>query len=396
MRESFTLYELQRIVAAAVEQFLPQPIWVSAEIMELKINNSGHCYIELVEQPENSSTAGGVKAQARGVIWKSRVPSLLGKFEKATGRRLAATMKVLVQVSVSYHPVYGMSLQIVDIDPTYTLGEAERLRQLTIAQLKKEGLWDKNRATRLPMVVQNVAVISSATAAGYRDFMQEIAASPYRINTTLFEAMMQGEKSEQSIMEAFEAIAACKEEFDAVAIIRGGGSICDLECFNAYHIAASIAHCPLPVISGIGHDKDISIADMVAAVPLKTPTAVAAWICNTAEQFDGRLEYAAVLLRESCTKTTQSAQLRLQQLYEQLKSGVATTLVRQKEKLASYAMLTENFAPSRVLKLGFAIAQGKAGVIRDINQIECGEQIDIEVANGSFTAQVLKKYGKES
>ncbi len=395
MRESFSLYELQRIVSAAVEQFLPQPVWVSAEIAELKVNNSGHCYIELVEKDENSSSGTQAKAQAKAVIWRSRFPSLASKFERDTGRQMCATMKVLVQVAISYHPVYGMSLQIVDIDPTYTIGEAERLRQQTIANLKAQGLWDTNRAVPVAKVVQRVAVISSATAAGYRDFMQEITASPYRIETTLFEAVMQGEKSEQSISEVFEVIVLRKDEFDAVAIIRGGGSASDLECFNSYTIAACVAKSPLPVITGIGHDKDISIVDMVAAIPLKTPTAVAAWICSTAERFDGQLEYAALLLRESCHKITQGAQIRLQQFAQQLKNGATTALAKQSHKLDAYALLAENFAPTRVLKLGFAIARGKGCIIRSIDQIECGEHIDIEVANGSFTAQVVKKYDKE-
>ena len=187
MRESFTLYELQRIVGAAIEQFLPSPVWVSAEIVELKLNSTGHCYLELVEREQNSVSGSTAKAQARAVIWRSRYPQLARKFETATGRGLAAAMKVLVQVSVSYHPLYGMSLQITDIDPAYTLGEAERQKQLTIARLKSEGVWDKNRAVTVSRIVQRVAVISSATAAGYRDFMNEIASSPYRIHTTLVE-----------------------------------------------------------------------------------------------------------------------------------------------------------------------------------------------------------------
>lgn len=333
MRESFTLYELQRIIGAAIEQFLSKPVWVSAEVAEIKLNASGHCYLELVERDKESASGKAAKAQSRAVIWKSHYLRLAAKFESATGRALSAGMKILVEVAVNHHPVYGLSLQITDIDPTYTLGDIERQREITIAQLKADGVWDMNREVAIPRVVQRVAVISSATAAGYQDFMQEIARTAYRIETTLFEATMQGAGSEQSIADALTAIAEREEEFDAVAIIRGGGSTTDLECFNAYLTALCVAQFPLPVLTGIGHDKDVSIVDMVAAVPLKTPTAVAAWICNTAEHFDGELEYAAVVLRESCHKVTQAAAARLDNYTEQLRQFSKMSLVRQREKL---------------------------------------------------------------
>ena len=395
MRESFTLYELQRIIGAAVEQFLPHPVWVSAEIAELKTNRSGHCYLELIERDEQSQSGSGAKAQVRAVIWKNLFPRLATKFEQATGQPLTSSLKVLVEVSVSHHPVYGLSLQITDIDPTYTIGEAERQRQITISQLKADGVWDMNREVAIPRVVQHVAVISSATAAGYRDFMQEITSSPYDIHTTLFEATMQGEGCEQSVMAAMMAVAERSDEFDAVAIIRGGGSTSDLECFNSYLISLCVAQFPLPVLTGIGHDKDVSVVDMVAAVPLKTPTAVAAWICATAERFDGELEYAALMLRDSCRKASHNAELRMERLSEQLRRVVETTLIRQAERLDGFSMLIDNFAPARLLELGFAVARGQSGAIRSINEVETGEDITIEVADGEIRATIVEKYGKE-
>ena len=396
MRESFTLYELQRIIGAAVEQFLPLPVWVSAEISELKVNSSGHCYMELVEREQSRGSGSNAKAQARAVIWKSRYPYLAGKFEAATGRALAAAMKVLVEVTVTHHPLYGLSLQITDIDPFYTIGEAERQRQITIDKLKSEGVWDINRGISFPRVVQRVAVVSSATAAGYRDFMQHIEGSPYRISTTLFEATMQGESSEQSVVDALMAIAERESEFDAVAIIRGGGSVADLECFNSYLTALCVAQFPLPVLSGIGHDKDVSIVDMVAAMPLKTPTAVAAWICDRAAAFDGELEYYAVLLRESCTKVTQTAGLRLTQQLDLINRAAQSAIVRQREKLAAYTMIVENFSPSRLLKLGYAVARTESGkVVRTTTDCAIGERITIEVTDGHFVAEVVDRYGKK-
>ena len=395
MRESFTLYELQRIIGAAVEQFLPHPVWVSAEIAELKTNRSGHCYLELIERDEQSQSGSGAKAQVRAVIWKNLFPRLATKFEQATGQPLTSSLKVLVEVSVSHHPVYGLSLQITDIDPTYTIGEAERQRQITISQLKADGVWDMNREVAIPRVVQRVAVISSATAAGYRDFMQEIASSPYDIHTTLFEATMQGEGCEQSVMAAMMAVAERSDEFDAVAIIRGGGSTSDLECFNSYLISLCVAQFPLPVLTGIGHDKDVSVVDMVAAVPLKTPTAVAAWICATAERFDGELEYAALMLRDSCRKASHNAELKIERLSEQLRRAVETTLIRQAERLDGFSMLIDNFAPARLLELGFAVARGQSGAIRSVEEVETGEDITIEVADGEIRATIVEKYGKE-
>ena len=393
MRESFTLYELQRIIGAAIEQFLAKPVWVSAEIAEIKLNASGHCYLELVERDKDSASGKAAKAQSRAVIWKSHYPRLAAKFEGATGRALSAAMKILVEVAVSFHPVYGLSLQITDIDPTYTLGDIERQKEITIARLKADGVWDMNRELSVPRVVQRVAVVSSATAAGYRDFMQELALSPYNIHTTLFEATMQGEGSEQSIADALAAIAEREEEFDAVAIIRGGGSTTDLECFNAYLTALCVAQFPLPVLTGIGHDKDVSIVDMVAAIPLKTPTAVAAWICNTAERFDGELEYAAVVLRESCHKVTQAAATKLDHYASQLKQNTKIALMRQSEKLDSYAMLTKNFAPARLLELGFAVARGEKGVIRSTTDVTVGDVITIDVADGRLKAEIVEKNG---
>ena len=393
MRESFTLYELQRIIGAAIEQFLAKPVWVSAEIAEIKLNASGHCYLELVERDKDSASGKAAKAQSRAVIWKSHYPRLAAKFEGATGRALSAAMKILVEVAVSFHPVYGLSLQITDIDPTYTLGDIERQKEITIARLKADGVWDMNRELSVPRVVQRVAVVSSATAAGYRDFMQELALSPYNIHTTLFEATMQGEGSEQSIADALAAIAEREEEFDAVAIIRGGGSTTDLECFNAYLTALCVAQFPLPVLTGIGHDKDVSIVDMVAAIPLKTPTAVAAWICNTAERFDGELEYAAVVLRESCHKVTQAAATKLDHYASQLKQNTKIALMRQSEKLDSYAMLTKNFAPTRLLELGFAVARGERGVIRSAADVAVGDRITIDVADGTLKAEIVEKNG---
>ena len=289
--QHITLRELQRRVKSALEGQFALPLWVSAEISEIKVNYSGHCYLELVEKGGDN---GVPTAQARAVVWRSNYPRIAGYFEAETGQRLAAGIKILAKALVTYHELYGFSLQITDIDPSYTLGDMERQRQQTIAQLQQEGVWDMNREAPMPAVVQRVAIVSSANAAGYQDFCKELARSPYRFELTLFDAFMQGEAAEESIIEALCNVAARPEKFDAVVLIRGGGSRSDLNCFNAYRLCAHVAQFPLPVVTGIGHDKDTSVADMVAHTALKTPTAVAGWLVERMAETDGWLDCAAL------------------------------------------------------------------------------------------------------
>ena len=416
-RKYITLSELQSHIASALCDALPLPLWVSAEIAEMKVNYSGHCYLELVEKPAGTEADGVAKAQARGVIWRSAYPRIAAYFEQESGRRLAAGMKILAKATVNYHPLYGLSLQITDIDPAYTIGDMERQKQQTIAQLQRDGVWDMNRETPMPEVVQRIAVVSSASAAGYRDFMRETGKSPYRFRIELFEAVMQGTASERSIIDALSAVAAREEEFDAVAIIRGGGATSDLNCYNSYLLASYVAQFPLPVLTGIGHDKDVSVADMVAHTMLKTPTAVAAWLNERAADFDGALEYAAVRLRESCARTTHRHTLRLQSLAGEIRSrarlrfsdaaarttaaetalrqSATDTLRRETQRIASLAALAEGYAPERIMRLGFAVARAGGQVLRSIETVKTNDKIELEVADGTIIATVIGTTGKE-
>lgn len=404
-----SLSDLQLQIATTLETALPLPVWVSAEIAELKVNYSGHCYLELIEKDERSAS-GAAKAQARGVIWRSAYGRLAPHFEQATGRALSAGMKVLIKVLVSYHPVYGLSLQITDIDPTYTVGDMERRKREIIARLQSEGVWDVNRSRPLPAVVQRVAVISSRSAAGYRDFMRELDGSIYAIHTELFDAVMQGGESERSIAEAFALIEERRKEFDAVAIIRGGGSTGDLDCFNAYLTAALTARCSLPVLSGIGHDKDVSVVDMVACVHLKTPTAVAVWLCDRAAMADAECERAALLLRQLCIQTTHRAELRLQlfdstlkstveravaeqrnkiaALGDALRSGAKSALQRERQRSEALGRMVENYAPEHILQLGFAVIQAGGVAVGRSAGLTTGDEIKIRMADGTLSATV--------
>ena len=387
-KSHITLAQLQGRISIALADALPLPVWVCAEVADIKINASGHCYIELIEKNEKT---GATEAQARATIWRSQVMNTVGSFEQESGQRLAKGMKILFKATVSHHAVYGMSLQIQQIDALHTIGDMERRKQLCIEQLQKEGVWDMNRAQQMPIVVERVAVISSATAAGYQDFMNELARSAYRIKSELFEATMQGESCDESIVAALYAIAERAEEFDAVAIIRGGGSTSDLECYNSYHLAFAVTQMPLPILTGIGHDKDTSVTDMVAHTMLKTPTAVAQWIDQRAADFDGALEYCAITLRDICRQTTHAATLRLEQMATDVRHLVERTLQGESQRLDGLQSLVENFAPERIFRLGYAIARKEGKALASVEGIEVGDTIDISLADGSLNAKIVEK-----
>ena len=385
--QHITLSQLQGRISIALADALPLPVWVSAEVADIKINASGHCYIELIEKNEKT---GATEAQARATIWRSQVMSTVGRFEHETGQRLTKGMKILFKTAVQHHAVYGLSLQIQQIDSLHTLGDMERRRQMTIEQLQKEGVWDLNRSQQMPLVVQRVAVISSATAAGYQDFMKELGRSAYRIETELFEAIMQGEKCDESIVAALYTVAERKEEFDAVAIIRGGGSTSDLECYNSYLLAFAVTQFPLPVLTGIGHDKDTSVTDMVAHTPLKTPTAVAAWIDQKAADFDGALEYCAITLRDICRQSTHSAALRLENFSAEVRHLAERALQGEAQKLDGLQQLVENFVPERIFRLGYAIARKEGKALASVEGLEVGDTIDISLADGDINAVIAQ------
>lgn len=408
--EYITLRELQRMVRLTLDERFALPVWVSAEISELKVNYSGHCYLELVEKGGDN---GVPTAQARAVIWRSHFARIAGYFEAQTGEPLAPGIRILAKVHVTYHELYGFSLQITDIDPAFTLGDMELQRQQTIARLQEEGVWEMNRETPLPQVVQRIAVVSSAHAAGYQDFCKELERSPYRFTVRLFDAFMQGEAAEASVVDALCRVAARPEQFDAVVLIRGGGSRSDLNCFNAYRLCAHVAQLPLPVITGIGHDKDTSVADLVAHTALKTPTAVAGWLVERMAQAEGWLDGAALGLHEAAAGMLRASEvrlerlsgevgrlsadlltrqrLRLEHLAEQLPEAANRLLENQRKRLEHAAELVAGRAPEAILRLGFAIVRTPDGTLATAAGVEAGQHIGIEVADGQIRATVNEK-----
>lgn len=292
---TYRLSELNAAVRETLELTFPDAVWVIAEIAEARSNPKGHCYLELVEKRDST-----IIAQMKAAIWSYTYRSLAPRFEKATGERLRAGMQVLLSVSVTFHEVYGLSLNVRDIDPTYSLGEMARRKRETIERLKKEGLTDLNKSLPLPLVPQKIAVISSSTAAGYGDFVNHLEQNSggYRVYHALFQSTLQGQEAEASILASLGEIRKKAERFDAVVIIRGGGSQLDLSCFDSYTLAAEVARFPIPVITGIGHERDDTVIDLVAHTKLKTPTAVAEFLLSGMRTFEDRVAAARRKLTE--------------------------------------------------------------------------------------------------
>ena len=286
---TYTLAELQQEIKERLSESFPFAVWIVAEINTLTHHKSGHCYMELVQK---SKTSNSIIAQARATVWANKFSFISAYFESETDRELAVGMNVMLQVAITYHEVYGMSLNVLGINPTYTIGDVERAKKEIIDRLINEGVFDMNKTQTLSPVIQNIAVISSSTAAGYGDFVNHLETNMYgyHINVTLYEAAMQGESTEQSVLDALNRIGDKYENYDAVAIIRGGGSKNDLSWFDNYNIAYMVTQFPLPVISGIGHERDESIVDMVAHTRMKTPTAVANFIIDYNAQFEEQVD----------------------------------------------------------------------------------------------------------
>lgn len=429
-RSYITLSQLQGRIRQVLAGSFATPVWITAEIGELKVNQrSGHCYMQLVEKGGRN---GVPQAQAQAVVWAGQWGMLSSLFEASTGRAPGAGMNVLLCVQVGYHELYGLSLRVVDIDPLYTMGDMLRQRMETIARLREDGVFDLNRTLAMPEVIQRVAVVSSPTAAGYRDFMKELSAAPYAIRAELFEALMQGHGAESSIISALERIADRAEEFDAVAVIRGGGSQSDLSFLDSYLISYHIAQFPLPVIAGLGHDKDRSVVDLVAAVSLKTPTAVAAWIVDRAEEFEGRvvraagevgaaavrilgqrkrgLEACGVLIgerangavarlrwrTESCSERLRGASARVLDLRRcalddaerRLRESPERALAGLRGRLEQAGRLVAAMDPANVLARGYAVVRLGGRALRSPDEVSCGDVVEVTLRDGMMKAKV--------
>jgi exodeoxyribonuclease VII large subunit len=297
MPERLTLTELQLLIRDSLYLSLPQMFWVSAEISEFTVNASGHCYLELIEKHPDDKN---LRARIRAIIWNSRFGFIRSYFENITGETLKAGLKILIRAKIEYHEVYGLSLVINDIDPAFTMGEMAVKRQLIIRRLEEEGVFTLNRELEFPALPQRIAVISSRNAAGYTDFINHLNNNSfgYVFYTALIDTPMQGTETEQGVLKSLDKIAEHADLFDLVAIIRGGGSQTDLSWFDNYDIAYHVTQFPMPVLTGIGHEKNLSVTDMVAHRSLKTPTAVADFIIDGMNMAENRLIELSTGLRD--------------------------------------------------------------------------------------------------
>lgn len=348
MTEKFSLSEIQNIIRDSLYLALPDFYWVMAEISEVKENYAGHCYLELIEkQPDDKN----VRARIRATIWSNRYRFLKSLFLNITGDSLREGMKVLVKAKVEYHEIYGLSLNITDIDPSFTMGEMAMKKQLVIRRLEEEGVFTMNQELDFPVLPQRIAIISSANAAGYADFVNHLKNNQggYVFYTALFEAAMQGSETEDSVVNALNRIAEHQNMFDVVSIIRGGGSVSDLSWFDSYKIAYYITQFPIPIIAGIGHEKDVSVTDLVACKTFKTPTATADFLIDCMTDADSRItelrtmitDTSKVILEEnryrleaSRMKLVPVSRLLISDLKEQLNSGMIELVSRGKDLLS--------------------------------------------------------------
>jgi exodeoxyribonuclease VII large subunit len=317
--DHLSLIELNKLIQDTIKTNLEPSYWIVAEIGELTVTQKGHCYLELLQNEQNN-----VVAKVRATIWSYTYRNLSTWFQGITGQPLAEGMKILANVKINLHELYGFSLNIQDIDASYTIGERERIRQEIINKLVSDGVFDMNKELALPLVPQKVAVISSPTAAGYGDFIQHLEENQYgyRVDTTLYDAVMQGSEAPESIINALHKINTA-DIYDIVVLIRGGGSQQDLACFDNYELSAHLAQFPLPVITGIGHERDESIADLVAHTKLKTPTAVAEFILQGISSFE-------ILVIDEATKISKMATFILQQAsIKMINTGAAIRMQAQ-------------------------------------------------------------------
>jgi exodeoxyribonuclease VII large subunit len=320
MNQAISLSQLNENIKDALIDAFPSTVWVVAEISELKENRSGHCYLELIEREENN-----IIARLRATIWSYTFRMLKPYFETTTGQLFASGIKILVQVTVEFHSAFGLSLNIKDIDPTYTVGDMALQRKEIIERLQREGIFEMNKELDLPMVPQKIAIISSATAAGFQDFMNQLENNEYgfKFYTKLFEATMQGEETVNSVIHALERIFEYEVFFDCVVIIRGGGAAADLSSFDNYDLAFYVIQFPLPVITGIGHEKDDTIIDLVAHTRMKTPTAVAEFLISGIARFYERLLNVENAIVQYISDTLDTEQNRLEKIAESLNYSVS-------------------------------------------------------------------------
>lgn len=382
-----SLSRLNSMVRVAIEEQLPLKYWVTGELSEVRATSVGHCYIELVERDE---ATGEISAKARGTIW-SRVYSLLRPyFLEQTGREFSVGLKVLLQVSVNFHELYGFSLDVCDIEPAYTIGDMARQRMLIVQRLTDEGVINLNKELPFPLLPKRVAVISSASAAGYGDFCDQLNGNLYGFNfrVQLFPAPMQGSKVEEGIISALNAIARDIDSWDVVVIIRGGGATSDLSCFDTYDLANNCAQFPLPVVTGIGHQRDDTLLDIVAHTRVKTPTAAAELLIHTMLVQAEKIENLRRAIPDTVSRRISDERRRVEMLVQNLPLSVAMVLQQQRHKLDIWEQQLQASSPERILAKGYTLTLCDGRIIRSAAELSAGDEVVTRFADGDVTSTV--------
>ncbi len=408
--EAITLLELNGRVRSTLQFEMPDAYWVQGEISSISPSGQGHCYLELVQK---DATGRNFLAKAKANIWRGTWLKLKPYFEAQTGETLKVGMKVLLQVTVTFHEVYGYSLVVQDIDPTYTMGDMARRRKEILEQLEKDGVIGLNRELEIPPLPQRIAVISSATAAGWGDFRNQLDGNIYgfRFYVKLFPAAMQGDDVERSVISALNAVAMRREEFDVVIIIRGGGAVSELSCFDSYNLAFNIANFPLPVITGIGHERDDTVADVVAHTKVKTPTAAAEFIINRVFDTATELENLTRRMSDAITEKMNAEKVRIERMSQKLPSLFAVLKTRQEQVLETLWIRSVNGVrnmltaqahkleivdkslaaadPQVILRRGYSLTRLNGRAVRCASDLKKGDRLTTVFADGSVESEII-------
>lgn len=406
--QHYTLRQLNLMVTDAIEMSLPDEYWVEAELSECR-EHGGHCYMELIEKDEHSNTP---TARASAKCWRQTWVMVKPYFERVTGQQLSAGMKVLLKVYAQFHEAYGFSWIVSDIDPTYTLGDMARKRQEIIRQLKEEGVFDLQRDLTIPLFAKRIAVISAPNAAGYGDFCRQLEDNEYgfRFEVALFPAIMQGNQVEASIISALNSIYERISDFDVVCILRGGGATADLSGFDTLALAENVAQFPLPIITGIGHERDESILDMVANTKVKTPTAAAALLIDHLKRILERIEQAESFIHQYVTQRIAFQKQHISQLAtliptlaqrllsehrhridiqeSRLPMAIERYLTSQKHRLESLTLQLQGFDPQLLLSRGYSITLLNGKAVRNPQQLKPGDEIETRLEKGTIRSVV--------
>ncbi len=376
--QTYSLKELCVCVQEVMEHDFPDRYWVRAEIASM--SERGHCYMELVEKADN----GILAAKVRATCWSNVYNMLSAYFIQETGETLHVGLQVLLEVSVEFHAVYGLSLNVWNIDPTYTLGDLAMQRQTTINQLKKDGVMELQQSLKLPTLVRRVAVISSSEAAGYGDFCDQLKNNRFGFgfHVQLYSAIMQGDMAARSIVQALNAIAEQEEEWDVVVIIRGGGASTDLSCFDDYDLASHCAQFPLPIIAGIGHTRDVSVVDMVVHRSVKTPTAAAEWLIDRVAVQVERLGEMQLCLQRAVRGVVNREHNRLLLQEQRIINAIRRMALRERSRMDLWKKTIDLHSPQHIFKMGYSLTMKDGKIVRERQDVQEGDVVDTYLQDG--------------